>query len=36
MIKWFSLAARKILESKMKLPKQNQKSWIDIKMMSKN
>ena len=36
MIKWFSLAARKIVQGKMKLPKQTQKLWIDIRMMFEN
>ena len=39
MIKWFSLAARKILEGKMKLPKQTQKFMDrhkdDVKKISK-
>ena len=34
MIKWFSLAARKIVQGKMKLPTNKLKNlWIDIRMM---
>ena len=32
-IKWFSLAAQKIVQGQMKLPKQTQNLWIDIRMM---
>ena len=39
MIKWFSLAARKILEGKIKLPKRTQKFMdrhkVDVKKISK-
>ena len=36
MIKWFSLAAQKIVQGKMKLSKQTQNLWIDIRMVFEN
>ena len=36
MIKWFSLAAQKIVQGKVKLSKQTQNLWIDIRMVFEN